>query len=199
VVLGRGGGYGLWREVGGRLVASVGGGVLFGLSPYMLGHMLSQHLDLTFVFPVPLLTLLIVRYVRGRTSGRRFVAGFAVLLLVELGSSFELFVDLTLVPAVGLALPLLGKSWRRGRVVWQRAGARGVAGRRACRARVRRVSSVPRADRCRRSLSPARAASVRTDQLLDRPLERRVTDPDAPRGQARCGPRRHPALRRQCG
>src|SRR5262249_3383689 len=120
VVLGRGGGYGLWREVGGRLVASVGGGVLFGLSPYMLGHMLSQHLDLTFVFPVPLLTLLIVRYVRGRTSGRRFVAGFAVLLLVELGSSFELFVDLTLILAVGLALALLGKSWRP---VMLRAGA----------------------------------------------------------------------------
>jgi hypothetical protein len=112
VVLATGAAYLLCRELTGRLVPSVVGGLLFGLSPYMLGHMLSQHLDLTFVFPVPLLALLIARYVRDRTSGLRFVAGFAVLLLVELGSSFELFVDLTLVLAVGLALALLGKSWR---------------------------------------------------------------------------------------
>jgi hypothetical protein len=78
----------------------------------MLGHMLSQHLDLTFVFPIPLLVLLVVRRVRGRTSRRRFVVGFAVLLLVELGSSFELFVDVTLIAAVGLALALLDRRWR---------------------------------------------------------------------------------------
>jgi hypothetical protein len=112
VVLATGAGYLLCRELTGRLGPSVLGGLLFGLSPYMLGHMLSQHLDLTFVFPVPLLALLIVRYVRGRTSGRRFVAGFALLLVVELGSSFELFLDLTLVLLVGLALALLGRSRR---------------------------------------------------------------------------------------
>jgi hypothetical protein len=112
VVSAAGAAYLLCRELTGRLVPSVVGGLLFGLSPYMLGHLLSQHLDLTFVFPVPLVALLIVRYVRGRVSGRRFVAGFALLLVVELGSSFELFVDLTLVLAVGLALALLGKSWR---------------------------------------------------------------------------------------
>ena len=120
VVLAAGAAYLLCRELTGRVVPSVAGGLLFGLSPYMLGHMLSQHLDLTFVFPVPLLALLIVRYVRGRTSGRRFVAGFALLLLVELGSSFELFLDITLVVAIGLALALLGKGWRP---VILRAGA----------------------------------------------------------------------------
>src|SRR5205807_3248912 len=92
VVLATGAAYLLCRELTDRLVPSLVGGLLFGLSPYMLGHMLSQHLDLTFVFPVPLLALLVVRYVRGRTSGRRFVVGFALLLLVQLGSSFELFV-----------------------------------------------------------------------------------------------------------
>ena len=112
VVLAAGAAYLLCRELTGRLAPSIAGGLLFGLSPYMLGHMLSQHLDLTFVFPIPLLALLVVRYVRGRTSGRRFVVGFAVLLLVELGSSFELFVDLTLIAAVGLALALLGRKWR---------------------------------------------------------------------------------------
>jgi hypothetical protein len=112
VVSAAGAAYLLCRELTGRLVPSVVGGLLFGLSPYMLGHLLSQHLDLTFVFPVPLLALLIVRYVRGRVSARRFVAGFALLLVVELGSSFELFVDLTLVLALGVGLALLGRLWR---------------------------------------------------------------------------------------
>ena len=112
VVLATGSAYLLCRELTGQFVPSLVGGLLFGLSPYMLGHTLSQHLDLTFVFPVPLLVLLAVRYVRGRTSGRRFVIGFAVLLLVQLGSSFELFVDLTLLLAIGLALALLGRKWR---------------------------------------------------------------------------------------
>ncbi|TML94838.1 MAG: hypothetical protein E6G03_10840 [Actinobacteria bacterium] len=112
VVLATGAAYLLCRELTDRLAPSLAGGLLFGLSPYMLGHMLSQHLDLTFVFPVPLLALLVVRYVRGRTSGRRFVAGFASLLVVQLGSSFELFVDLTLLLAVGLTIALLGRRWR---------------------------------------------------------------------------------------
>src|SRR5712691_3905980 len=112
VVLATGAAYLLCRELTDRLAPSIAGGLLFGLSPYMLGHMLSQHLDLTFVFPIPLLVLLVVRHVRGRRSGGRFVVGFAVLLLVELGSSFELFVDLTLIGAVGLALALLGGRWR---------------------------------------------------------------------------------------
>lgn len=112
VVLATGAAYLLCRELTGRLTPSVFGGLLFGLSPYMLGHMLSQHLDLTLVFPVPLLALLAVRYVRGRTSGRRFVIGFALLLIVEVGSSLELFVDLTLVLVVGVALALLSKGWR---------------------------------------------------------------------------------------
>jgi hypothetical protein len=112
VVLATGAGYLLCRELTGRPGPSLVGGMLFGLSPYMLGHLLSQHLDLTFVFPVPLLVLLVVRYVRGRTSARRFVIGSTLLLLVLLGSSFELFVDLTLIGAAGLALAQLGKKWR---------------------------------------------------------------------------------------
>jgi hypothetical protein len=106
--------YLLCHELTGRFWPSLAGGLLFGLSPYMLGHTLSQHLDLTFVFPVPLLALLVVRYVRGRTSAARFVVGFAVLLLLLLGSSLELFVDLTLMVALGLALAVLGDRARRG-------------------------------------------------------------------------------------
>ena len=107
VVLAAAAAYLLSYELTGRSGASIAGGLVYGLSPYMLGHTLSQHLDLTFVFPLPLLVLLGVRFVRGRTSARRFVTGFAVLLLVQLGSSFELFLDLTLMIAVVGVIALL--------------------------------------------------------------------------------------------
>ena len=117
VVLATGGGYLLCRELCGRSAPAVVGGLLFGLSPYMLGHTLSQHLVLTFVWAVPLLAWLVVRRVRGRTTVRRFVAGLAVLLLVLLGSAFELFVDVTLVAALALVLALLGGRSRRGSIL----------------------------------------------------------------------------------
>lgn len=100
--------YVLCRELTTSVPASVFGGVLFGLSPYMLGHTLSQHLDLTFVFPIPLLAWLVVRRLRGRTTSRRFVLGAAALLLVQLGSSFELFLDVTVLVVVGFVLAIGG-------------------------------------------------------------------------------------------
>jgi hypothetical protein len=122
--------YLLCRELTASVGASVVGGVLFGLSPYMLGHTLSQHLDLTFVFPIPLLALLVVRYVRRRTTARRLVFGFAALLLVQLGSSFELFLDVTVMVVVGFVLALAGTTGltrvRVGRAGALVAGAYGV-------------------------------------------------------------------------
>jgi hypothetical protein len=116
VPLAAGAAYLLCQELTGRLWPSVVGGLIFGLSPYMLGHTLSQHLNLTFVFPMPLLVLLAVRVSRGKTSPRRFVAGFAALLLLQLGSSLELFVDLTMFLALGLAIALIG-SWAQRETV----------------------------------------------------------------------------------
>jgi len=113
VVLATGAAYLLCHELTGRAVPSLLGAVVFGLSPYMLGHTLSEHLDLVFVFPLPLLTLLGIRYARHKTSSRRFVLGSALLLLILMGSSLELFVDLTLiivvVGAVGVAF---APQWR---------------------------------------------------------------------------------------
>jgi hypothetical protein len=114
--------YLLCRELTASVAASVVGGVLFGLSPYMLGHTLSQHLDLTFVFPIPLLALLVIRYVRGRTTARRLLFGFAALLLVQLGSSFELFLDVTVMVVVGFVLAFAGTTGLT-RLTLGRAGA----------------------------------------------------------------------------
>jgi hypothetical protein len=104
----------LCLELSGSVLPSVLGGLVFALSPYMLGHTLSQHLDLTFVFPLPLLALLAVRFLRRRTSSLRFVLGAALALLALFGSSLELFVDLTLLIAVVLGVGIaIAPSWRR--------------------------------------------------------------------------------------
>jgi hypothetical protein len=105
--------YLLCRELSGHARASMVGALAFALSPYMLGHTLSQHLDLTFVFPLPLLALLALRFYRGKTAPVRFVAGFAALLLLLLGSSFELFLDLSFLIGLGALVTLLAGRGQR--------------------------------------------------------------------------------------
>ena len=107
IPLAAGAAYLLCFELSGSFLASLAGGLLFGLSPYMLGHTLSQHLNLVFVFPLPLVALFCVRYVRRKTRARRFVPVVALLLLLELGSSLELFSDLTLFVTLGLAFAVV--------------------------------------------------------------------------------------------
>jgi hypothetical protein len=115
--LAAGSAYLLCRELGVQPLAALAGGLIFGLSPYMLGHTLSQHLDLILVFPLPLLALLVVRRQRGRTSSRRFVAGFAGLLVVQLGAALELFVDLTLLLFAAAVLVVAVPSLQRSRLL----------------------------------------------------------------------------------
>jgi hypothetical protein len=130
VVLATGAAYLLCRELTGRFAPSLVGGLLFGLSPYMLGHMLSQHLNLTLVFPLPLLALAVVRYARGLIGAARFVVSCSVLLLFLLGSSLELFVDATLIAAVMFVVAVLGGGARRRD--YARVGALGAAAYAAC-------------------------------------------------------------------
>ena len=108
VPLASGAAYLLCRELSGRVLPALAGGLLFGLSPYMLGHLLSQHLNLVLVFPLPLVGLVCVRYVRSKTDPVRSVCLLALLLALGLGFSLELFVDLTLFLALGCLLALAG-------------------------------------------------------------------------------------------
>ena len=101
--------YFLCHELTSNPWASAFGALVFGLSPYMLGHSLSQHLNLLLVFPLPLLALLGVRRHRGRITRTRFVAWSAALLLVLAGTSLELFVDLTVVLVVGGVVAMLAE------------------------------------------------------------------------------------------
>lgn len=108
--------YLLCRELTGRTAPAIVGGLMFGLSPYMLGHTLSQHLNLTWVWPIPLVAWAIVRRFRGGwPNTRTFVAALAVLLVVELGTSLEVFLDLTLVLCIAFVIAVAGPM-RRGAI-----------------------------------------------------------------------------------
>ncbi|HEY2073845.1 MAG TPA: hypothetical protein VGG88_09755 [Gaiellaceae bacterium] len=101
--------YLLCRELTGKTTPAVVGGLMFGLSPYMIGHTLSQHLNLTWIWPIPLVAWAIVRRFRGTwPNTRTFVAALAALLLVELGTSLEVFLDLTLVLCIAFVIAVAG-------------------------------------------------------------------------------------------
>jgi hypothetical protein len=118
VALAAGCAYLLCRELTGRTWPAVVGGLMFGLSPYMLGHTLSQHLNLTFVWPIPLVAWAIVCRLRGGwQNGRTFVLAVATLLFVELGSSLEIFLDLTIVLVLAFVVAVIGAGELRRDVV----------------------------------------------------------------------------------
>lgn len=127
IVLAAAGAYLLCFELTDKVAPSLLGAGVFALSPYMLGHTVSQHLDLTFVFPLPALALLVVRHLRGKTSARRFVLGSAALVLVLAGSSLELLVDLVLVLTLVALLALVVEREHR-RTVLRVASLLGLAG-----------------------------------------------------------------------
>src|SRR5439155_13221094 len=97
---------------------SVAGGYLFGFSPYLLAQT-QGHLHLTSVFLVPLIALVLLRYVEGTLTGSRFVLALAVLLAAQISFSTELALTLTLAIGVSLALAaiLVPASRRRLRLM----------------------------------------------------------------------------------
>ena len=82
---------------------SVAGGYLFGFSPYVFGQT-EGHLHMTSIFLVPLIALVLVRYVEGSLTGTRFVLALGVLLALQISFSTELAFTLTLAIAVSLAV-----------------------------------------------------------------------------------------------
>lgn len=97
---------------------SVAGGYLFGFSPYVFGQT-EGHPHMTAVFLVPLIALVLVRYVEGSLTGSRFVLSLAVLLALQLSFSTELAFTLTLAIGVSLAVAsiLVPTSRRRLRLL----------------------------------------------------------------------------------
>jgi hypothetical protein len=107
---------------------SLAGGYLFGFSSYMLGHELA-HLHLTSVFLVPLVALVVLRFLEGELGGRGLVIRLGPLLAFQFAFGTEVFFTLALCLVAGLALGALTVPGRRGRIVSSLlplAGAYGV-------------------------------------------------------------------------
>jgi hypothetical protein len=95
--------YLLCRYLTGAIWPSLLGGYLFGFSSYMLAHTIG-HLHLTSVFLVPLVALVLLRYLRGELTGRSAVPRLAALLALQFSFSTELFFTLSLALAAALAI-----------------------------------------------------------------------------------------------
>jgi len=104
----------LCRHLTGRLWPAIVGGYLFGFSSYMLGHISGQP-QLTGVFCIPLVALVVLRYVEGDLGSRRLVLWLGLLLGLQLYLSLEVAFTLTvaLIGAYVLAFLLVPERRRR--------------------------------------------------------------------------------------
>jgi hypothetical protein len=94
----------LCRHVTGSVWASAVGGYLFGFSATILDQQLMGHLHVTGVFLIPLLALVVVRYVEADLSARGLAWRLGAILACQLWLSTELALTATLMLALGLAL-----------------------------------------------------------------------------------------------
>jgi hypothetical protein len=99
-----------------RFVPAVVGGYLFGFSSYVLGEALNGHLMVDTVFVVPLVALIVLRFLDGGIGRRAFSLWLGVLVAAELLISTELAFTLTLALVVGLLLTWVCVPERRGRI-----------------------------------------------------------------------------------
>jgi hypothetical protein len=107
----------LCRHVTRSFWPSLAGGYLFGFSSYELGQT-EGHMHLTSVFLVPLVALVLLRFVEGSLSRRRFVVELGLLLAFQLSFSTEVSLMLAFTIAVALvvawaAVPSARRSLRR--------------------------------------------------------------------------------------
>jgi len=108
--------YLLCRYLTHALWPSLVGGYLFGFSAYMLGQQ-EGHLHMTSVFLVPLVPLVVLRYLDGTLGGRRLAVRLGLVLGLQLWISTEVFFTVTLALAVGLLLGFLVMPTRRRRLL----------------------------------------------------------------------------------
>jgi hypothetical protein len=97
--------YLLCRRLVKREAAAAAGGYLFGFSSYELAQ-LTGHLNLTLIFPIPLMVLLALQRGEGAISRRRYVILLAITIVVLAGISTELLAD-----SVGLGAVTLCAAW----------------------------------------------------------------------------------------
>lgn len=70
----------LTRNLGGAFI----GGLIYGFSPYEVGHVLGGHLSLTFILIPPFCILTVLLLIEDAITRRSFVIGFALLLVISM-------------------------------------------------------------------------------------------------------------------
>jgi hypothetical protein len=105
----------LCRHITHSTWASLAGGYLFGFSSYMIGQE-EGHMHMTSVFLLPLIALVILRFVEGDLGGTGLVVRLGPLLALQLGFSTELTFTLALAIACGIALAFVVAPALRGRL-----------------------------------------------------------------------------------
>ena len=98
-----------------RFWPSVLGGLFFGFSSYIAGHMV-DHLNLVMIFTAPLAVYLVIRRVEGSLGPIWFVLLLALDLVFAFGVSTELFATTTFFGAIAFVLALLFAGRDVGRV-----------------------------------------------------------------------------------
>jgi hypothetical protein len=106
----------LCRHVTRSFWPSLAGGYLFGFSSYELGHLLG-HMNLSWVFLVPLVALVILRYVEGTLDARGLALRLGPLLALQFLLSTELLFTMTLALVVSWITAVLLVPARRARLV----------------------------------------------------------------------------------
>lgn len=105
----------LCRHLTGRWLPSLVGGYLFGFSSYILGHA-TGHPQLTGAFVVPLLALILLRFVDGTTGKLRLATLAGVLLALQILISTEVAFTLIFVVAGALVIGYALAPTRRRRL-----------------------------------------------------------------------------------
>jgi hypothetical protein len=105
----------LCRHVTRAFWPSLVGGYLFGFSAYELGQ-LQGHIQLTAVFLIPLVVLVLLRFIEGELAGRGLAIRLGVLIGLELLISTEIAFTLTLMLSSALVVAYVFAPEVRGRL-----------------------------------------------------------------------------------
>ena len=106
----------LCRYLTRQLWPSLVGGYLFGFSSYMLGQELG-HLHVSSVFLIPLVALVVLRYVRDELDERQLIVRLGPLLALQLLFTTEIAFTLTLALGCSIALGIVAAPNVRRRLV----------------------------------------------------------------------------------
>ncbi len=87
-------------------IGALGAGLIVSLSPYFAGHILG-HLNLMWIFGLPLIAYLVARAAAARLRRRWLVPGVALIVAFTIGASTELFVTESLFAGVALVVALI--------------------------------------------------------------------------------------------